>query len=155
MRPSRRVLPLLALSLTLSCSADRASNAPRLVSQYVTFEYSRVLWPLSYYSDAQVVHFLYSEYLTFDDAGKVLTRESHVLTHDLVTGATSTTVVQAHMSVQRRGNTLLLGAPDVCPPHADCTAGRLLRIPDSGRLIEAPGRFGADSLVFGPLPMQL
>ena len=154
-RTSRRILQLLAIVATISCSGDRVVDAPRILARYTILERSRVQWPLSYYSDSTVVHFVHTEYLTFDDTGKSLTRESLLLTNDLVTGGATSYVVTAHMSVERKGNTLVRGAPDVCPPHADCTAGRLLCIPGTGGLIEPPGRYGSDSLVFGSPPVSI
>jgi hypothetical protein len=154
-RSPRRPLRQLTIVAMLSCSGDRVVGAPRILTRYTILERTRVQWPLSYYSDSRAVHFLYSENLTFDDTGKTLTRESFLLTNDLVAGAAIGETVTAHMSVQRKGNTLALGAPDVCAPHADCSAGQLLRISGTGGLIERPGRYGTDSLAFGPPPVSI
>lgn len=145
-----RFAVLLAIVATLSCSGEHVVDVPRIVVEYTIFEPSRVLYPRSYYSDSTDAYFLYNERLRFDETGHVLTRASSVERRNLLTGISTNASVTAHITVQRKGNTLVLGAPDVCAPHADCTAGRVLRIPATGSLVEPPGRYGSDSLVFGP-----
>ena len=70
-----QALLLLAIVATISCSGDRVVDAPRILARYTILERSRVQWPLSYYSDSTVVHFVHTEYLTFDDTGKGMSQE--------------------------------------------------------------------------------
>lgn len=155
MPPLSRFSLLVALFAVPGCAGEHATDAPAVLAQYVTSEHSRVLWPLAYYTDSSVAHYLHAEYLTIDASGSFLTRESTVRTTNLGTGEQSFSRVHARMTLRREGNMLLLGVPDVCAPQANCAFGRRLRIDSSGVLIEAAGRYGADSIVFGPLPSLL